>query len=59
MVKVLKCDVVVPDCPTEITGATEEEVMLRAAEHARARHGIQQIDPVTERTLRAAIQDRP
>ena len=58
MAKVLKCGVVVPDCPAEITGATEDEVMRKAAEHARTAHGIERVDEATARTLRAAIQSR-
>jgi predicted small metal-binding protein len=59
MVRVLKCGAVVPDCPEEITGATDEEVLQKAAEHARTAHGLQQVDEATARTLRAAIESRP
>lgn len=58
MARILKC-VVVPDRPAEITGATDEEVLERAAEHARLAHGLDRVDQATVRTPRAAIQSTP
>lgn len=47
-------------CRAKVTGATEDEVLAKAVEHAREAHGV---DLTTSRTLakyaRSAIRDEP
>ena len=57
MTKTLNCDDVMPGCPTVIEGRDENEVMTRAAEHARNDHGIQEITPEVGQKAQAAIRD--
>jgi predicted small metal-binding protein len=56
MEKRLQCNDVVPGCPAEMRGATEDEVLRQAAEHARTAHGIEQIDYQTVAKVKAAIR---
>jgi predicted small metal-binding protein len=48
MAKILKCRDVGMDCDVEIRATTEEEMLLRAAEHAQTVHGRQD-DPARRR----------
>jgi predicted small metal-binding protein len=43
MAKVLKCKDVGVDCDFEATEKTEEEVLKKAAEHARKHHDIKRV----------------
>jgi len=43
MKKILKCRDVGVDCDFEVSGKTEEEVLKKAAEHARKDHGIKRV----------------
>ena len=56
MKKFLECKTVVPNCPAEIHGASDEDVMRQAAEHARTAHGIERLDEPTAEKLRGAIR---
>lgn len=56
MEKRLQCNAVVPGCPAEMRGMTEEEVLRQAAEHARTAHGIERIDEQTVAKVKAAIK---
>lgn len=58
MTKTLKCDDVMPGCPTVIEGRDESEVMARAVEHARRDHGVQEIPPEVGRKAQDAIRDK-
>ena len=58
MTKTLNCSDVMPGCPTVIEGRDENEVMARAAEHARDGHGVQQMPPDVGRKAQAAIRDK-
>jgi predicted small metal-binding protein len=53
MAKVLKCGDVVPGCDFEMTGNSEEEVLQKAAEHAKTDHGMENVPP----EVRGAIHD--
>ncbi len=57
MTKVLKCNDVKPGCDFEIRGNSEEEVMKKAGEHAKAAHNIQEITPELASKVRGAIHD--
>ena len=43
MKKILKCRDVGVDCDFEASGKTEQEVLKKAAEHARKAHGIKRV----------------
>jgi predicted small metal-binding protein len=45
------------DCEGKISGATEEEVLTQAAEHARAEHNLQEVSPALVAQLRKLIKD--
>ena len=55
--KAFECHRVMPACSEVIRGADEEEVMRKAAEHARAAHGMQNIPPDVRRRVWASIHD--
>ena len=52
----LRCGDVVTGCPAEIQGATEDEVLSQAGEHARAEHGMDSMDEQTLAAVRGAIR---
>lgn len=57
MAKVLKCRDVGPDCDFEVRGASEEDVLKQAAEHAEKEHGMQHIPPDMLAKVKAVIRD--
>ena len=56
MAKVLRCGELFPGCSIEARGETEDEILKRAAEHARKDHGVTQIDAATLAKVKAAIR---
>ncbi len=58
MAKVIHCSKVVPDsgCPHAIRGATEEEVLRNAGEHAKE-HGIVEVTPELVQRLKSFIEE--
>jgi predicted small metal-binding protein len=56
--KTLSCRDVGVDCDFVAQGATEQEVMEMATEHARKDHGFSDIPPELENKVRAAIHDK-
>jgi predicted small metal-binding protein len=56
--RVFQCDAVFPGCSGEATGETEQEVMQQVAEHARAVHGVRQVDEQTAAKVRSLIKTR-
>ncbi len=58
MAKILECAKVDPSsgCNYIIRGETEEEVLLKAAEHARE-HGIREVTPELLDRVKANIRD--
>jgi predicted small metal-binding protein len=56
MSKVLKCRDVGVDCDFVAQGETEEEILQKAAAHAKADHGLDQIPPELLVKVRAAIR---
>lgn len=59
MSKTLKCGDVVPGCSTEIRGDSEQEVLAKAAEHAKTDHGLENIPSDVLSKVKAAIHDEP
>lgn len=57
MAKVLSCRDVGMDCDFVAHGANEQEVLGKAAEHARKDHGMDQIPPEVLSKVQAAIHD--
>lgn len=57
MGKVLKCRDVGVDCDFVAHGATEEEILKQAAEHAKKDHGMTEIAPDVLAKAKAAIHD--
>ncbi len=58
MGKVIQCAKVVPEsgCPHVMRGATEEEVLRNAQEHAKE-HGIVEVTPELVERLKSFIED--
>ncbi len=58
MGKVIQCAKVVPEsgCPHVMRGATEEEVLRNAQEHAQE-HGIVEVTPELVERLKSFIED--
>ena len=57
MAKFLKCRDVGVDCDFVARGATVEEILEKAREHARQDHGFQDIPPELLDKVKAAIRD--
>ena len=57
MTKVLRCRDVGMDCEFEARGNSEDEIMAKAAEHARKDHGLESIPPEIATAVKAAIHD--
>ena len=58
MAKHLACNDVVSGCGFTATATTEDEVVEKAAEHARESHGVKEITPDLAAKVKAAIKDR-
>jgi len=57
MAKILSCRDVGVDCDFVARGASEEEILEKAAEHGRKEHGMTEIPPELYAKARAAIRD--
>ena len=57
MTKVLRCRDVGVDCDFVARGATEEEILQKAREHARKDHGFQDIPPELVDKVKTSIRD--
>jgi predicted small metal-binding protein len=57
MTKVLKCDDINPGCSFEARGNTDEDVLKKAAEHAKTAHNMEEIPPDVLDKARSAIRD--
>ena len=57
MAKVLRCSDVGFECEGVIRAETEEEVLKKAAEHAKSEHNLVEISDEVVEKVRAAIQD--
>ena len=59
MAKIVRCRDVGVDCDFEARGATEQEVLDKAAQHGRTAHGIEVLPPELVEKVRAAIREEP
>jgi predicted small metal-binding protein len=57
MAKVLKCGDLNPGCKFEARGNSEDEVLKKAAEHAKTAHNMNNIPPDVLSKARSAIHD--
>jgi predicted small metal-binding protein len=57
MSKVMKCGDVVPGCEYVARGQNEDEVLTRAAEHAKRDHGMESIPEDVLKKVKSAIHD--
>ena len=56
MAKELRCNEIMPGCDYVAKGETEQEIMAKAAEHAREKHGMSEIDQETAQKVRSKIR---
>lgn len=56
MDKVRECRSVVPGCEIVMHGESEEDVMMKAAEHTRSAHGVEHMSEELKAKMRAAIK---
>lgn len=57
MKKLLRCCDVVPGCDFVTHGVNENEVLIRATQHARAAHNVSWMTPDLLKRVLAAIRD--
>lgn len=57
MAKILKCKDVGVDCDFVASGKTDEEVLKKAAEHARKEHGIKRVTKDYKESWRKHIRN--
>ncbi|HEX6978778.1 MAG TPA: DUF1059 domain-containing protein [Alphaproteobacteria bacterium] len=57
MRKRIECGSIVPGCNYVVRGDSEEDVMMKAAEHARAVHGVEHMSDELRAKVRSAIRD--
>lgn len=57
MRKVLECGAIVPGCNYVARGDSEDDVMMKAAEHARSVHGVERMSDDLRAKVRAAIHE--
>lgn len=55
--KQFACANVVEGCDGVVSGATEEEVLAAAAQHAAQAHGMTEVPPEVVASIRAGIVD--
>lgn len=59
MRKMLECGQIVPGCNFVAHGETEDDIMMKAAEHARSAHGIERMSEPLREKIRSVIKDEP
>lgn len=59
MRKILRCNDLMPGCAFEARGNSEEEVLAKAAEHAKSAHNITEITPELAAMVQGAIHEEP
>jgi predicted small metal-binding protein len=57
MNKVLKCNDLNPGCTFETRGNTDEDVLKKAAEHAKTAHNMKEVPPNVLDKARSAIRN--
>ena len=56
MAKLFRCHDVMPGCESEVRAETEDEILRRAAEHAKEVHGLAALDEAVVKKVKAAIR---
>jgi predicted small metal-binding protein len=59
MAKVIHCRDVGFDCDGVIHAQTEDEALIKAAEHAKTAHGLQEITPEVVDRIKSVMQEDP
>jgi predicted small metal-binding protein len=57
MAKVLRCNDLMPGCPFEARGDSEESILAQAAEHAKTAHNLSDIPEEMISKVRGAIHE--
>ena len=57
MTKVLHCNDLMHGCDYVAKADTEEELMQKAAQHARDKHGLQTVSPEIAQKIKSKIRD--
>ncbi|MFO7589157.1 MAG: DUF1059 domain-containing protein [Gemmatimonadota bacterium] len=57
MAKELRCGDLMPGCDYVARAESENEVLAKAAVHARDAHGLAELDEATAAKVKAAIRD--
>ena len=52
------CGDLVPGCETVIRGESEDEILDQVAVHARDEHGMDEVPPEVQDTIRASISEQ-
>jgi predicted small metal-binding protein len=55
--KEMRCADLMKGCNFVARGATDDEVMKKAAEHAKAAHGMKEVSPELAKKVKAAIRN--
>jgi predicted small metal-binding protein len=58
MAKELRCGDVMPGCTFVASGATEEEVLKKAAQHAKDKHNVKELTADLVGKVKAAIRTK-
>ncbi len=57
MTKLLHCNDLMHGCDYVAKADTEEELMQKAAQHAREKHGLQTVSPEIAQKIKSKIRD--
>jgi len=57
MTKVLRCSDMMPGCDYVARAETEDELMQKATQHAREKHGMQTVPPEVAQQIKSKIRD--
>ncbi|WP_432563423.1 DUF1059 domain-containing protein [Kineococcus sp. SYSU DK003] len=55
--KAFRCGDVVPGCRREFTGTDREDILAQVAEHARADHGVTEVDLTLVQAVEANLRE--
>jgi predicted small metal-binding protein len=55
--KSFQCKDVMPDCDWETTGNTDDEIVEKAAQHGREKHGLKNITDEIKDKVRSSIHE--
>lgn len=58
MAKILRCGDLMPGCNVVVEGKDVNEVMAKAAQHAKEKHGMATVPPDVAKKAQAAIKDK-